>query len=936
MNKKSSSSICIGHLNVYHLYNKCTEVSLLMQKLAPIHLFGISESRLDARITDNLISINDYTVLRRDSGHPLHTGLALYVHKSIENSVRRRLDLETEAIECIWVEINDSKTKPLLVGYVYRNPASSQGWPDDFISMMDKVTECNANNLLLGDFNIDLFKQPPAWNNTTALFGLEQLVEEATRVTKSSATLIDHIYTNNKQQVSNVKVVESGISDHSVIFCHWSIKLPKQNPRGHTTITFRSFKNFNETNFLFDLSLLPFANVCDHSDPDEALSVWYDTIKPVIDKHAPIQHKRVKATKPCPWLTQELISEMKKRDQLKHNRRFDEYKKQRNYVVNLVQKAKNTYFSQLVKDNRDTSSIWKAINSITRKNSKTCDISANNISPDSFNDHFLSVSTKLLHSLKESSGHDSYICSSSLIDFCREKRGPSRAFHIPLLTVYEVGKLITGLTSKKSMGPDNIPTYLLKLAIPYVVDSLTYIYNLCIQKNIFPKIFKTAKVIPLPKNTDRTDPNNFRPISLLSVLSKPLEKHVHRHLSTFMEKHNLFHTFQSGFRSKHSCHTALSAMCDMWLSAVDRSEIVGAVFLDFRKAFDLVDHTILQQKLRVYLNNSSAVRFFQSYLSDRSQYVCANGKFSATGTIQSGVPQGSILGPLLFCIFINDLPLHIQDKKVRNSLFADDSSLDTSGKTVKEIEVTLQKSLNDVSGWCKNNLMCLHPEKTKCMVIATRQKHQRSPLRLKLDIDSKTVVQVKEHRVLGITIDDEFKWQSHVSNICKTVSKNIFLMSQLKRYVSPQTLKMFYSSHILTHVSFSSTVWDGCGETHLNKLNSLHRRAAKLLLPDKNLSTDEKMKALSILPLQKQLYFNKAVLMFKMNRRMTPSYIISLFTESNNRTNRYVLPKPRIDLYKTSLSFSGSACWNSLPVAIKTVGTIKSFKRALHQYLMGE
>ena len=159
------------------------------------------------------------------------------------------------------------------------------------------------------------------------------------------------------------------------------------------------------------------------------------------------------------------------------------------------------------------------------------------------------MSTKLLHSLKESSGHDSYICSSSLIDFCREKRGSSRAFHIPLLTAYEVGKLIAGLTSKTFMGPDNIPTYLLKLAIPYVVDSLTYIYNLCIQKNVFPKIFKTAKVTPLPKNTDRTDPNNFRSISLLSVLSKPLERHVHRHLSTFMEKHNLFHILQSEFRS---------------------------------------------------------------------------------------------------------------------------------------------------------------------------------------------------------------------------------------------------------------------------------------------------------------------------------------------------------------------------------------------------
>ena len=132
---------------------------------------------------------------------------------------------------------------------------------------------------------------------------------------------------------------------------------------------------------MFDLSLLPFANVHDHSDPDEALSVWYDTITPVIDKHVPIQHKRVKATKPCPWLTQELIREITKRDQLKRNKRFDEYKKQRNYVLNLVEKAKNNYFSQLVKDNCDTSSIWKAINSITRKNSKTCNISASNIPP---------------------------------------------------------------------------------------------------------------------------------------------------------------------------------------------------------------------------------------------------------------------------------------------------------------------------------------------------------------------------------------------------------------------------------------------------------------------------------------------------------------------------------------------------------------------------
>ena len=175
----------------------------------------------------------------------------------------------------------------------------------------------------------------------------------------------------------------------------------------------------------------------------------------------------------------------------------------------------------------------------------------------------------------------------------------------------------------------------------------------------------------------------------------------------------------------------------------------------------------MQQKLKVYLNNPSVMPFLHSYLSDRSQYVCVKSKLSAVGAMQTGVPQGSILGPLPFCIFINDLPLHIQDKKVRNSLFADDSPLDTSRKSLKEIEIRLQNSITEVSDWCKKNRMCLHPEKTKCMVITTRQKHQRSPLCLKLEVNSKTVTQVKEHRVLGLTTDDELKWQSHVGNVCK-------------------------------------------------------------------------------------------------------------------------------------------------------------------------
>ena len=232
--------------------------------------------------------------------------------------------------------------------------------------------------------------------------------------------------------------------------------------------------------------------------------------------------------------------------------------------------------------------------------------------------------------------------------------------------------------------------------------------------------------------------------------------------------------------------------------------------------------------------------------------------------------------------------------------------------------------------------MYLHSEKNKCVVLANGQKHQQSPLHFKLDIDSKSVVQVKEHRVLGITIDDEFKWQSHISNICRTVSKNMFLMSQLKQYVSCQTLKIFYSSHIVPLISFSSTVWDGCCETHLNKLSSHHGRAAKLLLLDENSSTDEKLKALGILPLRKQLNFNKGIPMFKVNRKITPSYTISLLRESNNRSDRYMLPKPRTDLYKTSLSFSGSSCWNCCNQPSKPLEPSNILKGNYIQHLMTE
>lgn len=537
------------------------------------------------------------------------------------------------------------------------------------------------------------------------------------------------------------------------------------------------------------------------------------------------------------------------------------------------------------------------------------------------NNHFSDIGNKLITNQNTSDSFDSEI----LKQFCSQKKR-ELTFSIPFLSVYEVYIYLSTLKNKNSCGFDGISPKILKFSAPYIADSLTYLFNLCIAHNYFPNDFKHAKVIPIYKKGDVSDVNNYRPISLLSSLSKPLERHIHRCLSLYIDKNDLLHSNQSGFRKQHSCETAVCRITNSWLNDMNISKMIGTVFIDLTKVFDLIHHNILLKKLEVYGLDEKALDFLKSYLSNRTQAVYLNGMISSQRNVIRGVPQGSILGPLLFSLYINDLPLSIN--KCVCDLFADDTSIQYASYNVSEINHYLNASMKYLARWCNENDMVVHPDKTEAMLICSRQKRQRlKETELQIQYNHNKLKQVTEHKLLGVIIDQNLSWQVHVNSLVKQLSSSVFQLSQIKHFVDEHCRRIFYYSFIQSRLDYCSVVWGKCALSILKPLVSLQKRAIKLI--DKSsMPTHELFKHLDILPLHLSIRHNTLVFIHKINYGTAPRYLKSAIKfQSLHESNRAIIPQTKLDLFKMSLSYNGSKEWNALPAIIRSITSLPVFKK---------
>jgi len=550
-----------------------------------------------------------------------------------------------------------------------------------------------------------------------------------------------------------------------------------------------------------------------------------------------------------------------------------------------------------------------------------------------FNEFFVNVASNIKDPVPEHLNFD-YIK-----DFINEHVPVDVVFEIPEVTQSNIRKQLLELNVSKATGIDNIGPKLLKLSADIIVQHLTVIINKSLQTSTFPEAWKFAKVKPLFKSGKTNDVNNYRPISILPSLSKLFERHVHKSLQTFLDQFNLLHKTQSGFRTGHSTESALLYMIDKWIRALNEGKLIGIVMVDFRKAFDLVDHTVLLKKLSLYKCSNNTLKLFQSYLCDRKQTVSINDVLSENRTVNCGVPQGSILGPLLFLLFINDLPLMFSNKITGSDLYADDTTLYDIHNKKEVLETRLQQALEDLKYWCFQNGMKINTDKTKVLFMMTAQRKCAFPNpTLSLKYENILLKTSKSEKLLGVHIQDSLKWDSHIKYIVKKISTNIWLLGKIRYIVNLNYRILYYKAYIQPHFDYCCIIWGNTTQQNINTLLRLQRRACKYILGQDYISLRESMSEINIMTFDQRIIFQKAVTMYKIMNNLVPNYLNEHFqlrhcnSVTSDMTLRNVsnmdlyIPRPRCEMYKKSLEYSGPKIWNCLPFEIKTSRSLNIFK----------
>ena len=937
----------VVHLNCRSILNKIDEIR---HQYDGIDIVTCSETWLNDQILDHMIEMKGMDLFRWDRHNGIANGVpksrgggvACYIKKDLQLDchVLPNLTLTTCDIELMTLRCTHNYGKILYIMTLYRPP---DGSVDTFFETLSDLIEENSliqkELWIIGDYNIDCLKRSDI--KTKKLFdflrinSLKQHISVPTRLTGFSRSCIDLIVSN----VSESFVLASGslvdvISDHLPIF----ICIKKQrNISTFQKIKGRTYKNYNK---IMLQTLIKNENWDLYYVLENPIDLWNFILKTIenhIDVMCPIKYMKIRTNSP-PWITQDVIEAMNDRNDLfkqaKRSLDSNDIKlahRARNRTTKLLHSSKADYIKEsLYQYKDDPKKFWQILNnSLLKGEMNTNDVTFNvgndvyttiEDSCEYMNNHFANVGKRLHSQFSNSLLQNNYVdeynieCDNSEIMF----------------NVDDIVKVVKDIDVHKGSGIDYMPSFILKDVFEVITSQLTYLFNQSMSKGIFPDSWAIATITPIPKVGNKHIANNWRPISIIPIIGKLMEKLGNSLLTKHLDIHNLLCNEQYGFRPKRSTSTAIFNFIKNIIDEINNRKIVGTIYLDFSKAFDSINHTRLIYKLKDMGIPKKLLLWITNYLKNRKIRTKLNNKLSTTSDLICGVPQGSVLGPTLFLCYINDLAKMVKNLGMSISLYADDAVIYCSNHESFFIQNRLERTLSHVMNWCNNNYININIEKTKFCIYGTRTNVSKfEPMTI--SSNGKEINRCNQYQYLGVVLDECLTMKQNFNSVFKKFSYKLYQFGKIRKYLNFETRVLVYKQTVLPLTEYVSFVMTLNNKHDVEKLQKLQNRALRMCfnIYDHKDITISRLHELGnvdllykrrMLQLMNMMYENKIRSMHERigvrNTRQTDKYIFDI-----NLVN--------LELYSRSPYYIGSKFWNGLPKPVQDLNTKEKYKRAI-------
>ena len=925
------------NINLYHINAESirTKLECFEAECIGYDIICVSETWLNDTISNDDIHIPTYhPPIRKDRTGKRGGGVCIYVRDNL--IVKSRPDLEIQGLEAVWAEVRNANYK-LLVCAMYRPPKSSVEY---WNLIEDSITEAKSTNIrnifILGDLNDNQLTQNSKLSKILTNMHMYQLITQPTYETEDSSTCLDIIATNATDYVKSSGTMRPSLSNHRPVYACLKIVKPKQKTFKRT-ITKLDHVNWQEVNN--ELRNKDWSAVYRQPNIDLMLDTWKNIFLSVIKTFVETKQVTIRPAEP-PWYTPELRRLNRKKNRLhkqakRHNteQKWERFRKMRNTVVAKSRQAKKDHKDKLsskIKDQKTTSPRlwWKLVKdfyNVTASKKKLT-------TPLIVNGKVIADDYERACALNDFFSEQSRLNTdgATLPDPVTPPNGNLSMINIKASTVKDILDIIN---TTKSSGPDEIKPIYLKKTSAVISPILAKIFNYSLRTSTFPDNWKLAYVTPIHKKNEEYLCKNYRPISLLPCLSKVFERCVFKDVYNYLRDTNKISQLQAAYSPGSCTEFQLLELYHLILQAMEEGKTTRFVFCDISKAFDKVWHRGVLHKLQKAGITGRLLLWFESYLNNRRQCVMLNGTVSNIQHINAGVPQGSILGPMLFLIYINDI-VEVVQTNIR--LYADDSTLFVTTDRQEDATRDLNNDISRVAEWAKKWFITFNATKTECMQFSRRILTNQAPLYM-LNTE---IVNVDKHKHLGCVLQCNAKWNNHIDEITTKCSRRIDIMRGLRFQLDRRTLETIYTSYIKPIFEYASSVWVNCSQEQLNEIEKLQLAASRIITGAiRGTSRQQIYNETRMITTFEQRERSNLILFYKIYHGQVPTYLSSLLPPRTRQQTDYEL-RNRDDIrqyrgntkqFLNSYFPSMVKKWNSLDNGMKFIGSLQDFKRKLKE-----